>query len=121
MKRHDDVPPYLLNMDVNVMCYRTHGTGWWSEIFPLKSMEYLAAGKPIVSAPVKSMLRFHDNLAVATTVSEWLDAIEHALVMGGVGTAASRRELARANTWDHKIDCLQGWILDLLENTSRRG
>ncbi len=114
MKPHADVPQYLLNMDVNVMCYRMHDKGWWSEIFPLKSMEYLAAGKPIVSAPVKSMLRFDDNFAIATTARDWIDAIEHGLVAGGVGTATSRREVARANTWDDRVDCLQGWILDLL-------
>lgn len=119
-KPHDDVPQYLLNMDVNVMCYRTHGKGWWSEIFPLKSMEYLAAGKPIVSAPVKSMLPFDDHLAIATTTQEWVGAIEHALAAGGVGTAASRRAVARANTWDRKIDCLQEWIVDFLQNTHNR-
>ena len=115
-KEHDEVPRYLLNMDVNVMCYRTQGEGWWSRIFPLKSMEYLAAGKPVVSTPVKSMLRFRDNLAIATSAGEWIDAIDHALGAGGVGTTASRREVARANTWDRKIDSLDEWLLELVED-----
>lgn len=118
-KAHEEVPRYLLNMDVNVMCYRTLGTGWWSEIFPLKSMEYLAAGRPVVSTRVKSMLRFADNLALATTCAEWIDAIAHALVAGGVGTTASRRELAAANTWNRKVDCLQEWLFDLLAGGGR--
>ena len=114
IKAHAEVPRYLLNMDVNVMCYRTQGTGWWSEIFPLKSMEYLAAGRPVVSTMVKSMLRFGDNLALATTPAEWIDAIAHALIAGGVGTTASRREVAAANTWNRKVDCLQQWLFDLM-------
>ena len=118
-KEHDEVPSYLLNMDVNVMCYRTQGEGWWSRIFPLKSMEYLAAGKPVVSTPVKSMLRFGDNLAIATSAGEWIDAIDHALGAGGVGTPASRRETARANTWDRKIDSLHEWLLELVEDGRR--
>jgi glycosyltransferase involved in cell wall biosynthesis len=117
-KPHEEIPKYLLHMDVNAMCYRTHGKGWWSEIFPLKSMEYLAAGKPIVSAPLKSMLQFRSNFAIASTSDEWIAAIEHALVAGGIGTANSRREVAAANSWDHKIDCLQASILDMLNDTS---
>lgn|GEM_PF-587898 len=118
-KPHDDVPLYLTNMDVNLMCYRTHGTGWWSEIFPLKSMEYLAAGKPVVCAPVKSMLGYSDNIAIASTVREWIDAIEHALSSGGRGTPLSRRAVALANTWDHRIDLLQHLLLQALQATSR--
>jgi glycosyltransferase involved in cell wall biosynthesis len=115
-KPHADVPVYLQNMDVNVMCYRTDGIGWWSEIFPLKSMEYLAAGKPIVSSPVKSMLSFADNLAIAATPQQWVNAIEHALDAGGIGTPATRAAIAGANTWDRKIDRLAQRLVDALEN-----
>jgi teichuronic acid biosynthesis glycosyltransferase TuaH len=102
-------------MDVNVMCYRTDRIGWWSEIFPLKSMEYLAAGKPVVSSPVKSMLAFADNLAIAATPQQWVRAIEHALDAGGVGTSATRRAIARANTWDQKIERLEQRLLNALD------
>ena len=111
---HATVASYLLNMDVNAMCYRTDSEGWWAEIFPLKSMEYLAAGRPVITSPVKSMLQFNDSLAIATTPGEWIDAIDHALMAGGVGTPASRRDVARANTWDDKIDRLDASLLDML-------
>jgi glycosyltransferase involved in cell wall biosynthesis len=117
---HADVPRYLMNMDVNVMCYRTQGHGWWSEIFPLKSMEYLAAGKPIVSTPVKSIQRFGDTLAIAATANEWIAAIEHAVAAGGIGTAQSRRDVARANTWDQRIDRLHGLIVESLQRPAWR-
>ena len=112
-KSHADVPRYLLNMDVNAMCYRTEGKGWWSEIFPLKSLEYLAAGKPIVSSPVRTMLPLDASIAIATNAAEWTGAIEHALVAGGVGSESSRRAVARANTWDIRIDRLSRWITEL--------
>jgi len=108
------VPRYLSHMDVNVMCYRTDPGGWWTEIFPLKSFEYLAAGKPIVSTPVNSILEYASNIAFASTAREWVDAIEHGIVSGGVGSPASRRGVAAANTWDQRIDCLQEWIAKLI-------
>ena len=110
---HDRIPDYLRHMDVNAMVYRTSDGGWWSEIFPLKSFEYLAAGRPIVSAPVVSLAGFSASMAFAATADEWIVAIEHALTDGGVGTERSRRAVAAANTWEHRIDRLEDWILDL--------
>jgi glycosyltransferase involved in cell wall biosynthesis len=109
-----DVPRYLVHMDVNVMCYRTDAGGWWTEIFPLKSLEYLAAGKPIVSARVRSILGYASDIAFASTPDDWIDAIEQAIASGGVGTTASRHATARENTWDQRIDCLQTWIDELV-------
>ena len=114
VKPHEDIPRYLRHMDVNVMCYRTDPRGWWSEIFPLKSFEYLAAGRPIVTAPLKTMRAFGDDMAIASTPAEWIGAIGHAISAGGVGTMRSRRQRARENTWDHRIDRLHGWMLDAL-------
>jgi hypothetical protein len=65
------------------------------------------------------MLRFRDNFAIAATAGEWIDAIDHALGAGGVGTPASRRQVARANTWDRKIDSLHEWLLELVEEGRR--
>jgi glycosyltransferase involved in cell wall biosynthesis len=112
-KPHDDVPRYLRNMDLNALCYRTSGSGWWSEIFPVKSLEYLAAGRPIVSTPVKSLHTFSDHMAFGSTADEWVAAIESGLRDGGPGTEVSRRALARSNTWDDRINCLEGWMLEL--------
>ncbi len=113
-KKPADVPPYLTHMDVNAMCYRTDAGGWWSAIFPLKSLEYLAAGRPVISSRVPSMLPYRENMAFAATTDEWIDAIAHGLA-GGVGTPASRFEVARANAWDDRIDRLHEWIADALE------
>jgi hypothetical protein len=118
-KPRDDVPRYLMHMDVNAMCYRTDDTGWWRAIFPLKSMEYLAAARPVVSTPVKSMLRYDDSIAIAATADDWVDAIGRALAGAGVGTPESRRATARANAWDLRIDRLSEWIIESLHGPRR--
>ncbi len=35
-REYADVPAYERHMDVNVMCYRTDGEGWWKAIDPFK-------------------------------------------------------------------------------------
>jgi glycosyltransferase involved in cell wall biosynthesis len=117
-KRHTEVSAYLHHMDVNVMCYRTAGGGWWIRGYPLKLHEQLAVGKPVVSAPLETVRPFANVVALAETPAEWTAAIECALVSGGVGTPEQRRAIARQNTWDQRVDVLEGWLLEMLDRAS---
>ena len=47
------------------MCYRLSDDLWVEGIYPLKLHEYLAAGRPIVSADVPSIRPFADVVAIA--------------------------------------------------------
>jgi glycosyltransferase involved in cell wall biosynthesis len=98
-KPHEMVPRYTGSMDVNVMCYRLADDLWVDAIYPLKLHEYLAAGRPVVSADVASVRPFSDVVAIAHDTGQWESAIEMALSGGGCGTTASRRAIAAANSW----------------------
>lgn len=112
-KHRNDVPPYVLNMDVNAMCYRMSDTSWIKVAYPLKLHEYLASGRPVVSADLQ-MLRVHsDVIRFATGPEEWEDAIDEALTRGGVGTPERRIAVARENSWDARAELLQRWLAGL--------
>ena len=49
-KKPEDLPKYMKEMDVCLMCYRK--TGYTNYIYPMKLHEYLACGKPIVATCV---------------------------------------------------------------------
>ena len=104
-----DVPRYAAHMDVNVMCYRTDPGGWWVAIYPLKLHEYLAVGRPVVSADLEAVRPFTSVLSIAVTVDEWISAIEQALDEEP-SMVEARRTVARANTWDDRVDQLMGWL-----------
>ena len=104
-----DIPRYAAHMDVNVMCYRTDPGGWWVAIYPLKLHEYLAVGRPVVSADLEAVRPFTSVLTIAVTVDEWVSAIERALDEEPT-MAEARRTVARANTWDARVDQLMGWL-----------
>ena len=109
LKHHTELPQYAAYMDVNTMCYRAEG-GWWVAGSPLKLYEYLAAGKPIVGAPLEEILKFDHLVAIARDPGEWVEAITHALEQGGIGTVQQRQEAARQNSWGNRTDELLSWL-----------
>lgn len=100
------LPAYMAHMDVNTMCYRSQGRGWWQAIYPLKLHEYLAVGNPVVSADIEAVRPFNHVCEIARTSSEWIAAIEDGL-KGGVGSFEKRREVAQQNSWDQRVDTIE--------------
>ena len=113
-KHHTELPAYASHNDVNTMCYRTDGSGWWRAVYPLKLHEYLGAGKPIVSADLETVRPFDTVVDIASGRDAWIAAIDRALSEGGVGTVASRHAVARQNTWDRRVDQLEQWLVEML-------
>ena len=108
-KNFADVPAYMAHMDVNVMCYRLEG-GWWQAGYPLKMHEYLAVGKPVVSTGLQTILPFGDVIDIVAGAEAWAAALERAVSGGGVGSPDARREVARKNSWDVRLDNLDRWM-----------
>lgn len=103
------LPAYMANMDVNVICMRTQG-GWWEVGYPLKLHEYLAVGRPVIGSMHEIHLKFRHVMDIATSPTEWLEAIARAIQQGGVGTVQERRRVARANDWEMRIDQLEALL-----------
>ena len=114
-KPHHEVPRYLWGMDVAIAAYRMDRELWTSSIYPLKLHEYLASGKPVVSSPIEAVCSFKEVVAIAATVEEWEAAIQKALSEGGEGTPARRMEVARANTWDARVDRIESIVVGALQ------
>ncbi len=112
-KHRDEVPRYLWNMDVNLMLYRVSDRTWIKAGYPLKLHEYLAAGKPVVSADLPAVREFASVVRIAADVGDWLRGIEEALSAGGIGTPQQRREVAARNSWDARVASLDGWLASL--------
>lgn len=105
-KPHGELPAYAAHMDVNTMCYRSD-RGWWKAATPLKLHEYLAAGRPVVSSDLKDIRAFADVVAFARNMDEWQGAIEAALLDRSPQAVERRRRVARANSWDGRVDLLE--------------
>ena len=109
-KDYKDIPRYVCNMDINLMCYRVGEGVWTRGIYPLKLHEYLASGLPVVSSEIPSVLPFSDQVAIARSSEQWETCINSALQGQGAGDFKSRRAVAKQNSWDARAlrlnDCL---------------
>lgn len=114
------MPAYMGHMDVNTMCYKTEG-GYWEAINPLKQLEYLAVGKPIVSVRIENVERYAQAIALAASIDDWIAQLDQAINKGGVGSAHDRQEIALANTWSARVKQLDSWLRDMCLGTPATG
>ena len=104
-KPHTALPAYAAHMDVNTICYRAD-KGWWNAAAPLKLHEYLATGRPVVSVDLPDIRTFSDVVRFVRGGEEWPDAIAAALADRSPQAVERRRRVARANSWDNRVDLL---------------
>jgi glycosyltransferase involved in cell wall biosynthesis len=77
-KQYRELPGYVKGFDVCMMPFALNDSTKF--ISPTKTLEYMAAHKPIVSTPVADVVgSFAEAVAIAQTPSEFVAAIEHAL------------------------------------------
>ena len=82
--------------------------------YPNKVFDYMAAGRPVVSSSLATVMAFREVIDVVSNDAEWMLAIDRALTAGGVGDSASRRAVARANSWESRVDELDRWMLEIV-------
>lgn len=114
-KPYSEVPRYLCNLDVTLMPF-ARGSEKIAFSTPTKTMEYFAAGHPVIATPMHSMVQYGDLVLTARTTTEWVDAIDKALGdPDQVAQREKRKNIARENTWDIRADTLDQWLRELIE------
>ena len=94
---------YPQHFDVCIMPYVVNG--YTDNIYPLKLHEYLASGRPVVGAPIRSLLDFRDEILVPSSTQEWSEAIARSLAppFTTEEARAARQAVARRNDWSELI------------------
>ena len=81
---YDELPGVLAHWDVALMPFAINDATKF--ISPTKTPEYLAAGKPVVSTPVRDVVRHYGRLEgvkIASTPDEFIKGCEEALALSG--------------------------------------
>ena len=102
-KSYDELPTYLSGWDVALMPFAINESTRF--ISPTKTPEYLAAGKPVVSTPIRDVKRHYERVAgvnIAATPDQFVAACERALVLAaGKGEWLAEVDLLLADmSWD---------------------
>lgn len=103
-KSTDALAKYPQHFDVCIMPY-VHD-GYTRYIYPLKLHEYLAAGRPTIGTPIRTLRDFGHVIDLASGADEWSAAIERALAPDANNAEAKerRQQVARRHDWDVLAD-----------------
>jgi len=117
-KTYDRLPAYLSGWDVALMPFAMNESTEF--ISPTKTPEYLAGGKPVVSTPIRDVVRHYGQLEgvkIASTAQEFVDACEAALELSRnpqSGWLAEADLMLSASSWDTTQARMAGLLAQLL-------
>jgi UDP-galactopyranose mutase len=117
-KTYDQLPAYLSGWDVALMPFAMNESTQF--ISPTKTPEYLAGGKPVVSTPIRDVVRHYGQLEgvkIAATAQEFVAACEAALELCHHPESSWLAEadlMLSATSWDTTQARMAGLISELL-------
>jgi len=117
-KSYEQLPAYLSGWDVALMPFAMNESTQF--ISPTKTPEYLAGGRPVVSTPIRDVVRHYGQLEgvkIASTAEEFVAACEDALELSRNpegGWLAEADLMLSASSWDTTQARMAALIGDLL-------
>lgn len=106
---HAQIGARLAEFDLGFLAYADIPV--YRHMSPLKNLELLAAGRPVVARPTVELDRYVDVTYFASTPAEFLAQAERALAEDSPERARERRAIAEASAWGPRLAELVG-ILD---------
>src|SRR6185369_2872960 len=116
-KTYAQLPSYLSGWDVALMPFAMNESTMF--ISPTKTPEYLAGGKPVVSTPVRDVVRTYGQLQgvkIASTAEEFVAACEAALKLAEhpYEWLSEADLMLSATSWDTVQARMSGLVAELL-------
>jgi glycosyltransferase involved in cell wall biosynthesis len=115
-KKYEQLPSYLSGWDVALMPFAMNESTQF--ISPTKTPEYLAGGKPVVSSPVKDVVRHYGHLegvGIAATAQQFVDECERMLKLDPEGDWLAEADLLlSSSSWATTQGRMSGLIAELL-------
>ena len=100
-KPYEQIPHYGKAFDVSIMPWKKNK--WIEFCSPVKTKEYLALGKPVVSVDYPELKPYHDIVYAASDYDEFTDSIRRAARECDPHLKQRRQDRVRNETWDNKV------------------
>jgi UDP-galactopyranose mutase len=120
-KKYEQLPSYLSGWDVALMPFAMNESTQF--ISPTKTPEYLAGGKPVVSTPIKDVVRHYGQLegvGIAETPEMFIAECERMLALPRRGGWLAEADLLlSATSWSTTQARMAGLIAELLDEHAK--
>jgi glycosyltransferase involved in cell wall biosynthesis len=117
-KAYEELPAYLAGWDVALLPFALNESTRF--ISPTKTPEYLAAGRPVVSTPIRDVVRPYGETGlarIAATPAEFVVAVEAALADDRATLAAAADAFLAQTSWDQTFARMR----QVISEAARRG
>jgi glycosyltransferase involved in cell wall biosynthesis len=104
-KPYTDLPKYLRGFDVGIIPYRD--TEITRNANPLKLLEYLSSGIPVVTTDVPAVHAYSDGLRIAKDTVAFERGIVDALAETGIDQTETRQKIGRENSWRSRVELVE--------------
>lgn len=109
------LPSYLRGFDVCLIPYQ--GEDFLQACSPTKAFEYLAAGKPVVSAWIPDLEEYRHLIRMCKTAGEFVRAVEEAMEEARAGPRLQDYVgAARCRSWEERVEKASALITQALES-----
>jgi glycosyltransferase involved in cell wall biosynthesis len=120
MKNYQELPSYLARFDVALVPFAMNEATRY--LSPTKTLEYLAAHKPVVSTPIPDIIELYgDYVRIAATPAAFASQVEAALSESTAHRATQRnrvKALLNRHTWDSIASQMHDIIQKQIPKTS---
>ncbi|MFL5620115.1 MAG: glycosyltransferase, partial [Gemmatimonadaceae bacterium] len=118
-REYAELPAHVKGFDVCLMPFALNEATEY--INPTKTLEYMAAGKPIVSTAVSDVVHnFTPVVAVAQSHAEFVDAVRDAIERPNAELISRGLEQARANSWESIVSRMDRIIREAMRTRASR-
>ncbi len=101
-KPYDLAPSYIYAFDVCLIPFTIKELTL--NVSPLKLYEYFSFGKPVVTIPIRELLKYSDLLYIYSDKNEFITCIDKALKENNISLKEKRILIARENSWNEKFN-----------------
>jgi len=115
-KPYPQIPAYGSQFDVSFMGWLPHE--WISNSFPVKTLEYLALGKPVVCSSEIPELeeRFPGLVRITSSPDEFTAALQQEHANNTDERAAERQQRVSSESWEQRVDTILSILLQQGKN-----
>jgi glycosyltransferase involved in cell wall biosynthesis len=118
-RQYSELPAHVKGFDVCLMPFALNEATEY--INPTKTLEYMAAGKPIVSTAISDVVHnFTPVVTVAHSAPEFVAAVREAIESPSAELIARGLEQARANSWESIVARMERIIRDAMGTRESR-
>lgn len=104
MKGYKDLPEYLNAFTIAMMPFALNEATQY--ISPTKTLEYMAAGKPIISTAIKDVVRDYNNVvSIVSSANEFVDAIKN-ITNSAKNNLIEYKRILDQTSWDNTANSM---------------